>query len=230
MSITLSVILPCYDPASNWTERVLTNVALIQKDIEGVEVILVNDGSTRDLSLDIKRLTELIPNFKSIQYADNRGKGYAVRQGLALAEASHIIYTDVDFPYTHESFLQVFNALYKYDIVIGIKDDAYHRSMPGFRRWISSGLRTMTSKLLDVQITDTQCGLKGLNASVKDIWLSGKVDGYLFEIEAIRNAEQSGSTLLPLPVTLREGVVFSEVKANILFKELKHFIQIVLKK
>ncbi|MEI8279527.1 MAG: glycosyltransferase family 2 protein [Bacteroidota bacterium] len=230
MGTILSVILPCYDPASGWTDRVLANVALIQKDIQDVEVILVNDGSSQDLSSEIKLLSDAIPNFKSIQYSHNKGKGYALRQGLTLAQADHIIYTDIDFPYTHDSFLKVRKALDQYDVVIGIKDAAYHKSLPLFRRWVSSGLRTMTSKLMELQITDTQCGLKGLNAQVKDIWLSGKVDGYLFEIEAIRKAEKSGCTLLPLPVTLREGVVFSELKAGVLFKELKHFIQIALKK
>ncbi|WP_165836285.1 glycosyltransferase family 2 protein [Taibaiella soli] len=228
----LSIILPCYNPLPGWHEHIITSIEKIRKEIAGVELILVNDGSPVDLSRDIAVLKKEIPGLKYIHYHENKGKGNAIRTGLSKAEGRYIIYTDIDFPYTHESFMRIYETLIsdKCDIAVGVKDDLYYEHVPLLRKWTSKTLRFMTSRLLRISITDTQCGLKGLNQHAARILEQGQINRYLFDLEMIYNAERMHQRLLPVPVSLREGVSFSKVKMKILVREFTNFMTIISQK
>jgi glycosyltransferase involved in cell wall biosynthesis len=228
----LSVILPCYNPLPGWQQHVLNGFRRIQQEVPGAELILVNDGSPADIAADVDALKKNIPGLTYIHYAENKGKGHAIRAGSAAASGRFVIYTDIDFPYTHDSFMSVYNALDsgKCDIAVGVKDSRYYEHVPVLRRWTSKTLRLMTRRILRISITDTQCGLKGMNRNGLAILEQGQVNRYLSDLEMICNAERARLRLQPVPVTLREGVSFSKVKMSILVRELSNFIKIMSKK
>jgi hypothetical protein len=85
----------------------------------------------------------------------------------------------------------------------------------------------MIRTIIRLQITDTQCGLKGLQRDAKDLLLSGTIDRYLFDLEFIYKAERKGLKLKAIPITLREGVQFSKVKWTIISGEFKNFLKIL---
>lgn len=230
--VQLSIILPCYNPLPGWNQHVLAGFRRIQNDIAGVELILVNDGSPSDITDDVAVLKKDIPGLKYIEYKENKGKGYAIRTGAAQASGNFIIYTDIDFPYTHESFMRIYDALVndKCDMAVGVKDNVYYTHVPLLRRWTSKALRLMTRRILRISITDTQCGLKGLNRQAVNILERGRVNRYLSDLEMIFNAERMQQRLLPVPVSLREGVSFSKVKMKILVRELANFMSIMTQK
>lgn len=215
-----------------WTQHILDAISRIQDETGQVELVLVNDGSVQDIAADVALLQQSVPTLKYIHYATNRGKGYAIRAGAAAASGQYIVYTDVDFPYTHKSFMAVYHALQagNCDIAVGIKDSHYYDHVPQMRRWISRMLRFMTGKLLRIGITDTQCGLKGLNRNALPLLLQGNIDRYLSDLELICTAERRQMRLLAIPVSLREGVVFSPVKMKILLRELSNFASILRSK
>jgi len=225
----LSVILPCYNPLPGWTEHVLAGFRRIQKEVPDTELILVNDGSPAAIDDDVALLQKEIPGLKYVHYETNRGKGHAIRTGAAQAAGQFIIYTDIDFPYTHASFMDIYRALAagKADIAVGVKDSSYYEHVPVLRRWTSKTLRFMTSRALRISITDTQCGLKGLNRHGLKILEQGQINRYLADLEMICNAERMHLRLQPVPVSLREGVSFSKVKLQILMRELTNFMSIM---
>lgn len=233
MKRSLSVVLPCYNPHfhKDWVDTIIHNMRQIRQKIPESELIVVNDGTPENIQDGLEEIRHSLENVSIISYEVNRGKGYAIRQGIAKASKELVIYTDIDFPYQHESFLRIYRELNETDtdIVVGVKDEAYYEGVPSFRRYISKGLRWMIRNLLSISITDTQCGLKGFKSSVKHLWLEGSIDRYLFDLEMIYNAEQLHYRIRPLPVKLREGVEFSHVKMNMLTKELKNFLKIVWK-
>ncbi|MDP4852229.1 MAG: glycosyltransferase, partial [Saprospiraceae bacterium] len=103
MSITrLHLILPCFNPIKDWEIRVchhLESLQLILSDIS-IEPILINDGSVVGVEQKhIEYIKERIPAIQMIEYSENQGKGFAVREGFKLATAEFIIFTDIDFPY-----------------------------------------------------------------------------------------------------------------------------------
>src|SRR5690606_38457950 len=120
-----SIVLPCYNPQPGWAQRVIEQYALVNARLGIVtELVLENDGSTSGIAQDdVRALENVIASFRYISYDTNRGKGYALRRGVAEAASEIIIYTDVDFPYTIESIAAVYETLAtgEYDAAPGIK-------------------------------------------------------------------------------------------------------------
>lgn len=225
----LSIVLPCYNPPPHWQEHIIGFMAKLNTIDSHIELIIVNDGCTHSIDQDISKLKNAIPHFNWISYPENRGKGFAIRQGVAAAKGDFIIYTDIDFPYTFDSFMKVYEALKNNvcAVAVGIKNEAYYTKVPFFRKVISRLFKQMIRTVIGLKITDTQCGLKGINKEAKDLLLSGSIDRYLFDLEFIYRAEKQGLRLQAIPIALRDGVVFSTVKSKILIAELKNFLTII---
>lgn len=229
-----TIVLPCYNPQPKWAERVIDAYKEISVRI-GIapSLILVNDGSTQHIDADdISLLQQSITSFEYISYTENRGKGYALRQGVAKARTSYIIYTDIDFPYTADSLVAIFNALHKegYDVAVGIKDDKYYEHVPAARRFISKALRRMIGLLLDTPITDTQCGLKGFKYNIRQEFLDIDIDRYLFDLEFIRKTSSRQYKLLAIPVMLNSNVVFRSMNYKLLLPEMRNLFKISIRR
>lgn len=231
----LDIILPCYNPRKNWVQRIASSYNVLQSSFpdKRIRVILVNDGSDSIVKEDLRHLVSSISNSHIISYETNRGKGYALRKGVSESEAPLAIYTDVDFPYEEKSFTVLYQSLLdkETDIATGIRDHSYYNKLPWSRKIISKWLRYLIRYLLRIQITDTQCGLKGFNARGKEIFLSTTIDRYLFDLQFIYLASNTkGITIKPIEVKLKEEIIFSRMNLQVLFHELLNFFSIFFKK
>ena len=64
---------------------------------EQPELIIVDDGNKDEkINSVLQKIKAQVGVFQSINYQQNRGKGYALRQGVAAAKGDIIIYTDID--------------------------------------------------------------------------------------------------------------------------------------
>ncbi len=231
----LDVIVPCYNPLEGWAEALagrFSNFKNAVADLVGeTRLIVVNDGSLAESSKMIfKRLSEILPEAKIIHYAENRGKGHALRQGVSASDADFHLLTDADFPYTLDSMQRVAAALRERGgIVAGNRDTAYYANVPTFRRWLSKALRWLLRNVLRQPIGDSQCGLKGFDNQGKKIFLETTIERFLFDLEFLMLAN-GRATITPVPVELREGVVFSKVGWKILAAEGKNFLWLLLRK
>ncbi len=232
-SMLLSIIVPCYHPPAGWVAQIVQSVQRIQQQVpDQVEVILVGDGGDAQVyPASLEELKTHLPAFRYITYEHNRGKGYAIRQGVQAAGGDILIYTDVDFPYTVASIMDIYTPLKegRCDVAIGVKDDAYYSQVPFLRKAISRSLRRMIRLFLSIPVTDTQCGLKGFAMSVRPLFLQTTIDRYLFDLEFIRNSYKTGLRLKPVPVQLNEGVIFRRMNYRILVPELVNFFKLLFK-
>ena len=220
----LDLVLPCYNPIHNWENNVLKSVARIQQLLPETQLTLylVNDGSSKTISPEkISKLKQSLPDFHYIQYTDNQGKGYALRKGIAETKNEYCLYTDIDFPYTEESFAAVFKALQNgADIAVGVRDENYYDTVPKARVRISKTLRFFARKLLSLPVDDTQAGLKGFNRKGREIFLQTQINRYLFDLEFIRKAaRQKTVAIQAVKVQLKPGIVFSVMNPKILLTE-----------
>jgi glycosyltransferase involved in cell wall biosynthesis len=193
---------------------------------EQIQWIVVNDGSTVNVSQECKSLLAS-EGVVFIQRTVNFGKGYTLREGIQHAKADKIIYTDIDFPYTHNSFLAVYNALKQADVAIGVRSEAYYANMPQARVYISKTLRFFIRKFLSIPTDDTQCGLKGFNTKGKDVFLQTKINRYLFDLEFVFLSARRQLSIAQVPVELRSGIVLSKMRAFILLGEGINFLRIL---
>jgi len=231
----LSIVLPCYNPPKHWDSYLVSQYQILREQIgEDLELIVVNDGSRHGVEdRHISRLRQEIPHFSYVHYPVNKGKGYAIRQGMQQARGTVLIYTDIDFPYSTGSFMEVYRQLETgaCDVAVGIKDDHYYKGVPMLRRIISRSLRFLIRIFLRIPITDTQCGLKGFNRKVLPLFLQTGIDRYLFDLEFIRNCFAAGKfNVEAIPVRLNEGVVFRKMNYRVLIPEFINFIRVSFKK
>ena len=192
------------------------------------------DGTSEATTKEsISFLEQNIPQLKLIRYEQNRGKGYAIRQGVAAAKGDIIIYTDVDFPYSPDSMYKIYEGLKndESDVAIGVKNDDYYAHVPMLRRIISRFLRFLIRMFLSMPITDTQCGLKGFKRSVAPLFLQTTIDRYLFDLEFVRNCFKSKKYCVrAIPVALNENVHFRSMNYRILLSESVDFIRLLFRK
>lgn len=229
----VSLILPCYNPPAGWVENIIARYSEAKAFFNAdSELILVQDGYSKQISEQhIAYLKESLPNFKHIYYPENKGKGYAIRQGVKEAGGELIIYTDIDFPYTTSSIRKIYDTLNagSCDLAVGVKDDVYYKHTNAARKFISKTLRGMIRAFFSIPIDDTQCGLKGFRKDLKPVFTATTINRYLFDLEFIRNAYKQGYSIQAVPVKLNEGVQFRHINYRILIPEFLNLIKLILK-
>ncbi|RMH81606.1 MAG: glycosyltransferase, partial [Actinomyces sp.] len=116
--LRLSVVIPAYDEEA----RIGATVAAVREalsavhDDGGVEIIVVDDGST-DATADAARRGGAD---RVVVQRPNRGKGAAVRAGVAVARGRTIVFTDADLSYPPHQIVGVLAAVEEgWDLVIG---------------------------------------------------------------------------------------------------------------
>ena len=232
--MTISLIIPCYNPPQDWAHIICERYNTFGSRVEDeVELIIVMDGESATVTKEaLLFLEKNIGRLKLVRYAENRGKGYAVRQGVAMASGEIILYTDIDFPYTMDSMYAIYMGLKNdgYDVGVGVKNEAYYSRVPLLRRIISRFLRLLIRVFLSMPVTDTQCGLKGFRRSVAQLFLQTTINRYLFDLEFIRNCFKGKKyRVKAIPVALNENIHFRSMDYRILLPEMLNFVKLLFK-
>ncbi|MBS1669055.1 MAG: glycosyltransferase [Bacteroidetes bacterium] len=197
-------------------------------------IIIVNDGSQAvpsESELFLK-LSDCI-NYKYYHYQNNMGKGYAVRFGLSKAVVADIfIYTDYDFPFGTQAVINAVNILKQReaDIVAADRGEGYLTILPFARKIITRLLRLVNTIFLKLNFKDTQAGLKGMNNRGKVFMLQTTTNGFLFDLQFIKNAEDHCLRIHPLPVDCRKHIELKNFRMNIIYSEIKNLFTLLIGK
>jgi glycosyltransferase involved in cell wall biosynthesis len=233
MNKTIDIVLPCYNPEEKeWHTDIKRNMVALEKMFPDLTffVTLVNDGSARGISeSQIDYLKSQISGFQYVTYAENQGKGYALREGIKLATHDFVVYTDVDFPFELVCMQAMINKLLAgKDIVLGERQFSYSNHLKRYRKVLSSGSHIFNSLLLNLPFTDTQGGLKGFNQKGRAVFLKTIINRYLFDTEFIlRACKQNDLVISTVPLTLREGVILSQMGLKVIKKEFGNIMRLL---
>lgn len=230
----LALVVPCYNPSVGWEQRLIEHhTAFLEASAHSAtQLVLVNDGSNPDLvnQTHFVKLSTAFPTIHIVDYADNRGKGYALRQGVAAVESDYYLFTDIDFPYLTKSMLAVQTALLKSDgIVVGNRKTDYYEKVPFFRTVLSKTFRGVLKGVLNLPVADSQCGLKAFDKKGKDYFLQTETDRFLFDLEFLVLANKKIS-IRSVHVQLKDNIVFSSMGLGILSTEFFNFVKILGKR
>jgi glycosyltransferase involved in cell wall biosynthesis len=190
---------------------------------------LVNDGSSQGMLIpsDIERLRDAIPGMLFAEHTINQGKGAALRSAAQMSSSPYALFTDIDFPYTQQSVIAVLQALTKHGgIVCGHREQTYYEKVPLVRRWLSKLLRLMLKYFLRLPVTDSQCGLKAMDQSGRDIFLQTTINRYLFDLEFLQKANGK-VTVTAVRVELRDGIIFTAMSLRMLRTEFGNFLKLL---
>ncbi len=211
----LSIVIPVYNESATFPvliERVLT-VALP----EGLdkEIVIVEGGSTdgtRELALSLKGR----PGVTVILEDAPRGKGAAVRRGLAAATGDFVLIQDGDLEYDVAEYPRLIEPLLagRADIVMGSRELGSPRSWlfrdpargdRAYALFVNSGgaiLTALFNFLYGTNLTDGATMFKFFRrADLAALTLRSDVFDYDWEI--IAKLARRGKTFLELPVGYR---------------------------
>lgn len=228
--VKLALVVPCYNPPDEWCENLINSFQEFIRSIgEECRLILVNDGSVNGISNDeIVRLKELFPGMIYESYDTNKGKGYALREGMRHAIEPYVITTDIDFPYTNNSMVEIFKKVKSDEgLVLGHRQRSYYQKVPLFRKWLSVAFRVSLKLFLKLQVDDTQCGLKAMGPKGKEVFMKTQIDGYLYDLELVALAQKEDLTISRVNVSLKNDIAFSNMSPKILLKESSNFLKIL---
>jgi glycosyltransferase involved in cell wall biosynthesis len=194
-------------------------------------IIIVNDGSTNLNEQPIYRILDENSKIAYYSYPVNKGKGHALRFGVSKTEADFYIYTDFDFPFGCAVIKTLFSMLNttQSDLVIGKRGIEYFEQLPFRRRLISSMLLRVNYSATGRQIADTQAGIKGFRKSVRQIFLSTKTNGFLFELEFIKKCISNNVQYSFVEVLPRPDIHFTDFRPQVIYREAVNLIKILAK-
>lgn len=145
---------------------------------------------------EAKKLTKKYPRITVFGYPTNKGKGYAVRYGMAHSKGQIIAFIDggMDLNPNGLSMLLEHFEWYDADIIVGSKrHPASKLNYPWQRRILSFGYQQLVRVLFGLKIRDTQVGMKFFKRKVlEDILPRLLVKQFAFDIEILAVANYLG--------------------------------------
>ncbi len=160
------------------------------------ELICVVDGYVDNTLEEAKKAVKKLSNTTVIGYQTNKGKGYAVRFGMAKSKGDIIAFIDsgMDINPNGLSMLLEHFEWYDADIIVGSKrHPASKVTYPWQRRILSFGYQYLVRLLFGLKIKDTQAGMKFFRRGVLEKVLPRLlVKRFAFDVEILAVANRLG--------------------------------------
>jgi len=215
--IDLSVIIPTYNEEPNIRRSAEAVVAYLRERELAWELLLVDDGS-RDGTLAIEEeMARREPRVRVLAHSPNRGKGYAVRQGMLAAKGALRLFLDADYSTPIEECEKLLPHLEgDYEIAIGTRRvaDAQVETKPPFHRYALGELyMKLACWLLGSQLSDLNCGFKAFRAEAAErLFHVQRRDDWSFDAEVLALAERLGYRIREVPVRWAHAQATTKVR------------------
>ncbi len=201
------VVVPTYNEAENLPKIV---AELLSLDVEGLEILIVDDDSPDGTGQVADELVERYPSKMHVIHRESKmGLGTAYIAGFRYAlehGADYIIEMDADFSHSPSYIPQFLEKIADYDVVVG------SRYVPGgrldekwsfWRYFLSWWANSVYARLiLGLRVHDATAGFKCFRRrALEEIDLdSVRSDGYVFQVEMAYLCEKKGYRILEIPI------------------------------
>jgi dolichyl-phosphate beta-glucosyltransferase len=205
---SVSLILPAYNEAQTIRHTLEEATAYLSDRALEYEVLVVAEGDdgTGDI---VAELAASNPRLRVLGGRERRGKGHAIRAAVAVAQMEVIGFADADNKTPICELDRVLPWLGKYDLVIGSRaqpDSVVEKRQKWYRQIGSRGFWVLMQLVVGLPgIRDTQCGFKFFDGDVaRDLFGRQQIDGYMFDVEVLYLASQSGYRIKEVGVRWRD--------------------------
>jgi dolichyl-phosphate beta-glucosyltransferase len=204
-----TLVIPTYNAASFIAKSVERLSAFLAANPEFC-ALFVCDGCSDDTPAQLETLTRHQPRMNVQSYTKNRGKGFAVKNGMWRAQTPYRIFTDADLAYAPEEAVKVLALLREgADMVVVNRAHPESRFLispldfPNIykRHRMSRAFNAFLRWMLPIKILDTQAGLKGFTAETWNrIGAHIVTDGFFFDVELLAYAGAANLTIKETPI------------------------------
>jgi glycosyltransferase involved in cell wall biosynthesis len=194
----LSVIIPVY----NEVESIQVILKRVQEQNLTHEIIVVDDGS-KDGTRDVLKELDGKDGVRVILHEHNKGKGAAVRTGMAAALGDVLLIQDADLEYDPRDYPTLLKPLDEgiADVVYGSRFLGGSRRVAMFWHMVANHLLTfMTNILYNTILTDMETGYKVFRREI----LNGMVlhaNSFDFEPEFTAKILKRKFRIFEVPIT-----------------------------
>jgi dolichyl-phosphate beta-glucosyltransferase len=205
--ITYSIVIPAYNEGERLgatLEKVLGYVRQQGWNAE-VEVIVVNDGSRDNTAELVRGFAAKDPVLRLVENPGNRGKGYAVRNGMLNARGEVVVFSDADLSSPIEEMPKLLAALAAgADIAIGsrwLRAELQTQRQSRHRQLFGRVFNLLLRIVLGLRFKDTQCGFKAFTRrAAQTILPLQRIERWGFDPEILFLARKFGFRVEEVPV------------------------------
>jgi dolichyl-phosphate beta-glucosyltransferase len=160
----------------------------------------------------------------------NRGKGFAVREGVLRATRDVVLFTDADLSTPAEEIKIILDKIREgFDVVIGTRNAQGSKVVvhqPRFREWLGSGYTWLANRVTGAGVTDFTCGFKVFRLkAAREIFSRQRLDGWSFDAEILFLAQKLGFRLGEVPIRWHDN---PETKVRLIRDVFVSFLGLVL--
>jgi len=205
----VSFVVPAYDEERRLGDSLARLIDFAAGQPYEAEIIVVDDGS-HDRTAEIAR--EAAPrargnvSLRLLQHKRNRGKGAAVRTGMAQAAGDYVMYFDADMAMPPDETRKLFAALDAgADVAAGSRiqpgGSDMRASQPAWRRIGGRLFAVGRSRLVPTGVEDTQCGFKAFRReAARGVFSRQQLDRWSFDTELLYLARRLGFSVQQVPI------------------------------
>jgi glycosyltransferase involved in cell wall biosynthesis len=208
-NLLLSVIVPAYNEAAT----IETSLRRVRAVPLRVELIVVNDASTDGTREVLEQLAHDGLIDRVIHHDVNRGKGAAVRTGIAAATGDAAVVQDADLEYDPAELPALLDPISagKADAVYGSRFQGGPHRVLYFWHYVGNRLLTLLSNMFtNLNLTDLETCYKLVRTDLlKRLPLSSNRFG--FEVEITARLAQARARIWEMPISY-SGRTYAEGK------------------
>ncbi len=188
--VDLSVVFPSYNEAERLPPTLLDAITYLRGRSDTFEVVVSDDGSTDGTPSIVAQMSQLCPEVRLVANTENRGKGAAVRAGIANSRGRRVVFSDADGSTPISEIERLLAALDDgADIAIGsraVDGPGITRETQAHRKLMGRVFNGIVSTLLLPGLRDTQCGFKMFERDAADaVFSRQRNDGFSFDVEIL---------------------------------------------
>ncbi len=196
---TLTVVMPALNEEHNIGLTVNEILPIARRELAGIELILVNDGSSDKTGEAMDRLAAENPEVTVIHHPECRGVGATYKEGIARARMNYVTLVPGDHEADAATWPAFFQAVGKADLVIGYRANQ-RVARPLYRVFLSRLYTFIMCRLFGVRVRDFHSLVVYPTGSVRTREL-GFV-GYTYQLELLVNLFRNRFTYTEVAVIL----------------------------
>jgi len=200
----LSLVIPAYNEESRLPATLTRISEALEARGEPYEVLVVVNGSTDRTEDAVKAAAERDDKIRLIVTRE-RGKGLAVKTGIAAARGDRIVFADADLSTPIEEVIGLTEQLNeRHQVVIASREGTGARRVgePYVRHLMGRVFNLLVQVLAVRGIQDTQCGFKAFTrAAAEDVFKRQRITGFGFDVEVLYLARKLRYGIREVPVT-----------------------------